>query len=56
MTFGEFLRHLRRRAGMTQADLAAALGFSEAQISRLEKQERLPDVTMVATRCVAALA
>ena len=56
MTFGEFLRHLRRRAGMTQADLAAALGFSEAQISRLEKQERLPDVTMVATRFVAALA
>lgn len=54
-TFGDLLRQLRRRAGMTQADLAAAVGFSEAQISRLEKNLRLPNLEVIATIFVAAL-
>lgn len=54
-TFGDLLRQLRRRAGMTQSDLAAAVGFSEAQISRLEKNLRLPNLEVIATVFVAAL-
>ena len=53
--FGHFLRSLRRRAGMNQRDLAAAVGFSEAQISRLETGRRLPDVLMVTRTFVPAL-
>jgi predicted ATPase/DNA-binding XRE family transcriptional regulator len=46
-TFGELLRHLRRRAGMTQRNLGQATGYSEAQIARLEGGSRLPDVVAV---------
>lgn len=55
-TFGDLLRQLRRRAGMTQRDLAAAVGYSVALICSLEKGDRLPDVTVVATRFAPALA
>ncbi|MCE7986858.1 MAG: XRE family transcriptional regulator [Caldilinea sp. CFX5] len=55
-TFGEFLRQLRRRAGLTQGELAVIVGFSVAQISRLEKDERLPDVPMVIEKFLPALA
>ena len=55
VSFGDLLRQLRRRAGMTQADLAAAVGFSEAQVSRLEKNLRLPNQEVIATVFVAAL-
>jgi predicted ATPase/DNA-binding XRE family transcriptional regulator len=54
--FGDLLRQLRRRAGMTQTDLAAAVGYSVALISSLEKGNRLPDVAVVAARFVPALA
>ncbi len=53
--FGSFLRTLRRRLGMNQRDLAAAVGFSEAQISRLETGQRLPVVVVVAQTFVPAL-
>ncbi|MCB9139931.1 MAG: XRE family transcriptional regulator [Caldilineaceae bacterium] len=53
--FGPLLRDLRRRGHMTQRDLAAAVGFSEGQISRLEKGLRRPDPTMVANAFVPAL-
>ena len=36
-TFGDLLRFLRRRAGLTQLELAADVGYSDAQISRLNK-------------------
>lgn len=39
-TFGELLRFLRRKAGLTQRELAIAVGYSKSQISRLEKNER----------------
>ena len=54
--FGALLRQLRRRAGMTQTDLAAAAGYSVSFISSLEKGDRLPDVAVVAERFVPALA
>ena len=55
-TFGQLLRHLRKRAGMTQGDLAAAAGYGISQISALEKDLRRPDPQIVATRIVTALA
>lgn len=55
-TFGEMLRQLRRRAGLTQGELALIVGFSVAQISRLEKDERLPDLAMLAEKFLPALA
>lgn len=55
-TFGELLRQLRRRVGLTQGELALIVGFSIAQISRLEKAERLPDVPMVIEKFLPALA
>lgn len=54
-TFGDLLRFLRRRVGLTQMELAAAVGYSDAQISRLEQNLRLPDIPTVKSRFVAAL-
>ena len=54
-TFGELLKYLRRRAGLTQRELALGVGYSEPQISFLEKNHRLPDVTMVSARFIPAL-
>ncbi len=55
ITFGLLLRHLRKRAGMTQRDLAAALGYSDSLISNLEKGQRQPDLNAVTERFIAAL-
>jgi predicted ATPase/DNA-binding XRE family transcriptional regulator len=49
-TFGQLLRHLRKRAGMTQGDLAAATGYSVSFISALERDKRRPDASTVAAR------
>jgi predicted ATPase len=38
---------LRRRAQLTQRELGLAVGYSEAQIARLEGGKRLPDVAAV---------
>jgi WD40 repeat protein/transcriptional regulator with XRE-family HTH domain len=54
-TFGDLLKYLRRRAGVTQRDLSIAVGYSEPHISYLEKNRRLPDVATVAARFVPAL-
>jgi hypothetical protein len=45
--FGTLLRVLRRGARLTQRDLGIAVGYSEAQISRLEQGKRLPDPAVV---------
>ena len=42
-TFGDLLKYLRRREHLTQLELSIKVGYSEAQISRLEKNQRLPD-------------
>jgi WD40 repeat protein/transcriptional regulator with XRE-family HTH domain len=54
-TFGDLLRFLRRRAGITQMELSLAVGYSDAQISRLEQNLRLPDIPTVQARLVPAL-
>ena len=54
-TFGELLRYLRRRAGLTQTGLSIAVGCSDAQISRLEQNLRLPNVANVDARFLPAL-
>ncbi len=54
-TFGDLLRFLRRRVAMTQMDLALEVGYSDAQISRLEQNLRLPDIPTIQARFVDAL-
>lgn len=53
--FGDLLRFLRRRAGITQMELAIAVGYSDTQISRLEQNQRLPDIPTLEARFVSAL-
>lgn len=55
LTFGALLRQLRRRAQMTQGDLAAAVGYSVSFISSLEQNTRRPDVHRVLQHFVPAL-
>jgi len=54
-TFGDLLKYLRRRAGLTQRELSIAVGYSDAQISRLEQNERLPDLATLTARFIPAL-
>ena len=54
-TFGDYLKHLRKRAGMTQHDLAAATGYSRSYISALEQNARLPDLETLLQTYVPAL-
>jgi non-specific serine/threonine protein kinase len=46
---------LRRRAHLTQRELAIAVGYSEAHISRLEQNQRLPDLAALAALFTPAL-
>ncbi len=54
-TFGVLLRQLRKRAGMTQGDLAAAVGYSVSFVSDLEQNRRLPAVAAVLQQFIPAL-
>src|ERR671918_1870591 len=54
-TFGDLLRYLRRAAGLTQLELSVQVGYSHAQISRLEQNLRMPDIPTVEARFVPAL-
>src|ERR1043165_7686007 len=54
-TFGELLRYLRRRQRMTQLELSIAVGYSEAQIGRLEQNQRRPDLTALKALFLPAL-
>jgi|SRR5579859_1350881 len=54
-TFGQILRFLRQRAGLTQRELSIAVGYSESQMSRLEQNQRAPDEAALAARFVPAL-
>jgi transcriptional regulator with XRE-family HTH domain len=54
-SFGELLKYLRRRAGLSQRDLSIAVGYSEGQVSRLEQNKRLPDLATITARFVEAL-
>src|SRR5512133_1630655 len=55
LTFGDLLKYLRRRAHLTQLELSIVVGYSEAQISRLEKNLRLPDLTALKALFIPAL-
>src|SRR5215217_2967325 len=54
-TFGELLRYLRRRQRLTQFELAAAVGYSTAQISRLEQNLRRPNPSTLQGLFIPAL-
>jgi transcriptional regulator with XRE-family HTH domain len=46
--FGDRLRELRQKRGLTQVDLAERCGFPQARISELERGSRSPNlVTML---------
>jgi len=53
--FAPLLKHLRKQAGMTQRDLAAALGYSKSLICSLENAQRQPDLQAVTERFIPAL-
>src|SRR5580704_14332303 len=54
-TFGELLRYLRRRAGLAQTELSIAVGYSDAQISRMEQNVRLPNLATLQARFLPVL-
>src|SRR5215213_900339 len=54
-TFGDLLRFLRRRVGLTQTELAIAVGYGHTQISRLEQNLRLPDILTIESQFIPAL-
>jgi transcriptional regulator with XRE-family HTH domain len=54
-TFGELLRYLRRRQRMTQIELAIAVGYSTAQVSRLEQNLRRPNPSTLQAFFIPAL-
>jgi len=54
-TFGELLKYLRRREQLTQLELSIIVGYSEAQIGRLEKNQRKPDLTALKALFIPAL-
>ena len=54
MTTGQRIKAARKKAGMTQADLAKKLGISYVNISQLEKDQRSPKLETL-QRIAAAL-
>src|SRR5512143_3961876 len=54
-TFGDLLKYLRRRERLTQLQLSIAVGYSEAQIGRLEQNQRKPDLTALKALFIPAL-
>jgi len=54
-TFGDLLKYLRRRERLTQLELSITVGYGEAQISRLEQNQRLPDLTTLKALFIPAL-
>lgn len=54
-SFGDLLKFLRRRAGLTQRELSIEVGYSHAQVSRLELNQRPPDLATITARFIPAL-
>jgi predicted ATPase/DNA-binding XRE family transcriptional regulator len=54
-TFGDLLKFLRHRARLTQRELSIAVNYSEAQISRLERNRRPPNLATLTSLFVPAL-
>lgn len=51
MSVGEAVRQIRSAGGMTQVQMAAAVGVSQASVARWESGERTPDGRGVAGLC-----
>ena len=45
--FGEKLRTLRKRRGLSQTEMAEILGVQQSYVGKLERGERAPNVTMI---------
>lgn len=45
--FGDHLRELRQKRGLTQVDLAERCGFPQARISELERGGRTPNLVTI---------
>jgi predicted ATPase/DNA-binding XRE family transcriptional regulator len=54
-TFGTALAFYRKRARLTQSELGRAVGYSREQITRLERNRRVPDTPTIAARFLPAL-
>ena len=53
--FGELLRFLRKRAHLSQRDLAAQVGYHYSHISRIESGLHIPDEATLRVRFIPAL-
>jgi transcriptional regulator with XRE-family HTH domain len=54
-SFGDLLKYLRRREHLTQLELSIAVGYSDAQVTRLEKNQRRPDIATLKALFIPAL-
>jgi predicted ATPase/DNA-binding XRE family transcriptional regulator/Tfp pilus assembly protein PilF len=54
-TLGDLLKYLRKREELTQRELAVLVGYSDTQISRIEKNQRVPDGATLQALFVPAL-
>ena len=54
-TFGELLRYLRERANLSQRELAQRVGYHYSYISRLEKNERTLNASILQKLFIPAL-
>ncbi len=54
-TFGDLLKYLRRPERITQIELSIKVGYSEEQISRLEKNQRRPNLSALKALFIPAL-
>ena len=50
--FGEFLFKLRKEKGMTQAELAQALGVTNKAVSKWETGEAMPETALLDRKSV----
>jgi predicted ATPase/transcriptional regulator with XRE-family HTH domain len=53
--FGDLLRYLRERAELSQRELALQVGYHYSYMSRIEKNERMPDSATLMARFIPAL-
>lgn len=54
-TIGDLLRYLRKRAGLSQRELAAQVGYHYAHLNRIENNQRLPNEAALLAQFVPAL-
>ena len=54
-SFGELLRYLRKRAELSQRELASHIGYHYSYMSRIENNEYVPDPAILMSRFIPAL-